>query len=757
LEHAREIEPTGDRIDDRDAYGLLSFAIYLALSVGFFGRALFGHFREVHIGYGGDPPAFMWSLTWWPHAIIHGLNPFFTNLIWAPEGLNLAWMPTIPLPSLVLAPVTLTAGPLVAFNVLSLLASPLAAWTAFLLCRRVSGSWWSALIGGYIFGFSAYMLGASLGRPHLTLVFLVPLAVLVFLRAISGETRPRTFIIELTAILVAQFLISIEVFATMTAVGAVAIFLAWSFSPPQIRSRIPKLLLPTACAFALAMLIVSPFLYFLFALPWPHGPIWSAEGYSSDVLNFLIPASTNQLGVIPLIGRLAAPFCRYGVDETGAYIGLPLLAVFAVYAWHHWREPTGKLLVDMFIIMAVLALGPLLHIRGAVYCELPFKVFRLLPLLDKTLPARFMMYAFLLLALMVSIWFASNRLGVAANLALASLVAVFALPNLSASYWTAPDNSPKFFTGAMAHRYLAPDENVLVLPFGVRGNGLLWQAQSGMNFRLAEGWTGNFRSWPIYDAFLNPTYLPGAGAQLASFMAHHSVRTVVIANQDRDAGYWTNLLASMNASEQRVGGVTICRLSEAALEPYVHVTAVQMRQRASSRLFDQLILAADRWLSGGNRPLALNPLAAERHGLLPVAWRTGKLTHERFIVDKVMWDAGDKYCCGVWLGELADGRVGVGLYSSYGALQPLIDRYGEFARQVYFPYPAKLAETRRTPPAADKLGLMVMEFDPNRVVDAAARIKDDAAPALNRTDFAAEAAGPRRSPASAARPPISGQ
>jgi hypothetical protein len=101
--------------------------------------------------------------------------------------------------------------------------------------------------------------------------FLVPLSALVFLRAISGDTRRRTFIIEMTAILVAQFLISLEIFATMTAVAAIALFLAWSFTPPDTRSRVAKLLLPIACAYAFAILILSPRL-------WPRLPDLFRQG-----------------------------------------------------------------------------------------------------------------------------------------------------------------------------------------------------------------------------------------------------------------------------------------------------------------------------------------------------------------------------------------------------------------------------------------------------------------------------------------------
>ena len=76
-----------------------AFTIYLALSLLFFGRALFGHFSAFHIGAGPDPGWAIWCLVWWPHAIVNGLNLFVTHAIWAPSGFNLTWQTSIPLAS----------------------------------------------------------------------------------------------------------------------------------------------------------------------------------------------------------------------------------------------------------------------------------------------------------------------------------------------------------------------------------------------------------------------------------------------------------------------------------------------------------------------------------------------------------------------------------------------------------------------------------------------------------------------------------
>ena len=60
----------------------------------------------------------IWLMKWWPYAIGHHLNPFFTNYVWAPVGFNFAWMTSIPLVALAAAPLTYTIGLIPTYNVL---------------------------------------------------------------------------------------------------------------------------------------------------------------------------------------------------------------------------------------------------------------------------------------------------------------------------------------------------------------------------------------------------------------------------------------------------------------------------------------------------------------------------------------------------------------------------------------------------------------------------------------------------------------
>ena len=135
-------------------------------------------------------------------------------------------------------------------------------------------------------------------------------------------------------------------------------------------------------------------------------------------------------------------------------------------------------------LIALASLGPWLHIAGNPTIALPWLVAMRLPLLDKALPARFMMFAFLDAGLITAIYLAGSphrtRKWILALLAVVSLT-----PNLPAGWWFSKLDTPRFFAEGAFRRYLARDEITLILPYGREGNSMLWQAQAGMYFRMA--------------------------------------------------------------------------------------------------------------------------------------------------------------------------------------------------------------------------------------------------------------------------------
>ncbi|MGH7815234.1 MAG: hypothetical protein ACREQI_14670 [Candidatus Binataceae bacterium] len=694
----------------RDPTGLTAFAIYLPISALIMGRTLIGHFHDSYIGINNnpflfkginaDPYGFMWFLAWWPLSITHRINPFFTRLLWHPIGLNLTWTTSIPLPSIILWPVTAACGPIAAYNSLILIAPPLAAWAAFLLCRHASQSWFAALLGGYIFGFSSSILGAELaGAPQISLVFLVPLACLTVAHVIEGAISARRLAISLAAILTAQFLISTEVFATLTMFGAAALFLGWFFAVPGMRRRIAGVLFPIACAYAVSAVVLSPFIYWSFALGWPHGEMWpqAAKLFSAGSLDFLAPSR------------------------------FPLLVIAIAYIARNWRTPLCKGLAAFLVIATVLSWGPRLHIAGQTYIDLPGKLITSLPLINKALPARFILYSVLCLAIMTTLWISSNRYGRGMNLTIATVLILLLLPDFSTA-WTSPVENSPFFTSGIFRKYLRRGENVLVLPFGSRAASMLWQAETGMYFQMAGGYTGppppEYTGWPIMFAFTAESYLPDTADQLGAFMRHHRVDAAVVANGDKNAGFWGSLLSQFSAPPAASGGVTVYRILPATLERYRGVTAFQMRQRADSAAIDSLVIGAARWLSAGYDPAQLTATGAVERNFLQADWCAGR--PENVVAGErnkaIGLDLTNHWFCGAWLGATHEGHVTVAIYGIYGELEPALTRLRGDASRIYFPYPRNLLAPGAATPPPNARGLMQIVFNREQLIAAAAKL-----------------------------------
>jgi len=203
---------------------LLIFSLYLAISLIYFGRGLPGHFGDYYVGRETDHGVHMWFFNWWRFSLSHGLNPFLTDWVWAPLGINLAWTTCVPLPSLISIPLQVTVGEPATYNIIAMLMLPLAAFSAFLLCRRVTGAFWPSVLGGYIFGFSPYLLGEALGHLVCIAVFPVPLIALIALKRLDEEISAARFAAIFATLLVIQLLCSVEVFATVTLVGGFSLF-----------------------------------------------------------------------------------------------------------------------------------------------------------------------------------------------------------------------------------------------------------------------------------------------------------------------------------------------------------------------------------------------------------------------------------------------------------------------------------------------------------------------------------------------------
>jgi hypothetical protein len=148
-----------------------------------------------------------------------------THILWALSGINLTWTPNIPALAFLAWPLTAYRGPVASFNLLTTAAPSLGAFAGFLLCQTLTDKYFPSLVGGWLFGFSSYEIGQLRGALPLDFIAFIPaLAWLAVLRH-KDKLSGGSFVALVTALLTLQFGTSLEILATATLFGCVALAL----------------------------------------------------------------------------------------------------------------------------------------------------------------------------------------------------------------------------------------------------------------------------------------------------------------------------------------------------------------------------------------------------------------------------------------------------------------------------------------------------------------------------------------------------
>jgi hypothetical protein len=571
---------------------LVSLGLYLVLWVVLIGRsAVLDPAHTCACAGRGDPGLFLWALEWWPHAITHGIDPFWTSAIWNPAEIDIPATTSVPGLSLLTWPVTATAGSVVSFNLVSLLSPVLGAWFAYRLCRYVTGAWLPSLVGGYVFGFSSYELGQMLGHLHMIPVFLVPAVVHLVLLRMDERITVRRFVVLLAAAFALQVLISTEVLFAGLVFGFLALALAFWLVPARrgaIRDVVPPILL----AGGAAALALSPFLYEAFrglgpqpSLDWPA----NARLFSADPLNYLSPTPITWVRS-GFTDDLATNFnsadggIATTLSESGAYVGIPLLALSGWFLFRTRARPASRFALALALVIFVASLGAHLHVAEppsqaardySPKIPLPWVAVARLPAFDHLLPVRFAVFIFLIVGVVTAQALAlQERRGAWARWLVAGLGVVALLPTFGGSYWSGKATDTPFFADGTYKRYIKRDEILLPFPL-LSGDSMVWQADSDWRFRMASGYLSaeippDFYSDPVMSNLLSPT---GTGAiapaelplAIRDFLDRHQVDAVVFDSATR--GWWEGVLDRMRLHKSEIGGVVLYRLERRA--PYL--------------------------------------------------------------------------------------------------------------------------------------------------------------------------------------------
>ncbi|MGH9688574.1 MAG: hypothetical protein ACRD5K_15940 [Candidatus Acidiferrales bacterium] len=361
------------------------------------------------LGFPGDNFQHAWFLWHFAHAVLNGHNPFYTHLLFYPTRVNLTWSTTDPLAGFFALPLSIFAGPVVAYNFSLILQLALGAFCARLLCLRISQNEIAAFVGGIVFGFSPYLMAHALEHLSLVTAFPIPLFALALDWILSRDSPPwRTGIPLGLALLLAalahfNYAVICIVFATFCL--AIEIWGNYGSGAWRYLGRIWK---PLATGVATFLIGFSPFLWMTLGarseVPGPRG-VAHIEVMSADAFGFAIP-SWNHIFFGKLVRGLNPDLFRAGVEGT-VYIGAVALALAAIGFWKGKGGNRGwaTRAVILGIAFWFLSLGSRIHVLGrelhvpgpaALFFELPFAKF-------VSAPARFDVIVALCLAILCSL------------------------------------------------------------------------------------------------------------------------------------------------------------------------------------------------------------------------------------------------------------------------------------------------------------------------------------------------------------------
>ncbi|HEX6492316.1 MAG TPA: hypothetical protein VF112_02325, partial [Candidatus Dormibacteraeota bacterium] len=443
------------------------------------------------IGGHGDSEQSMWFLRWLPWAMTHGHDPLLTDHIGHPTGANLMWNSSQPLTALAAWPLTAAAGPVLAYNAMVTLALALSGWCAYLALRRIVPGRVGALAGGLLYGFSPYMVAHAVGHLDLVMAPIPPLLLLVLHELlVIRRLSPLAGGAALGLLATFQLFIAEELLASEAIVAAIALAVLALLHRERVREDARRLLIALAAGVAVFTVLADWALAVQFlGSGRVHGG-GAASGFGTDVLNLVVPGSPQWLDPHPA-QSLFARFPGNGSERTG-YLGIPLLALLALTVARHRRETAVRTAAITGVAVVVLALGTTLQVGGVhTHVPLPALVIAHLPVLDNLLPGRLMLYAFLAAAVLLAVAVddlrrAPSRTLGAVLLAASALALVPRMP-----FPTAPVSTPAFFTGTAVQQRIGEGDVVLVAPFSRRPlptDAMVWQALSGMRFRMPEGY-----------------------------------------------------------------------------------------------------------------------------------------------------------------------------------------------------------------------------------------------------------------------------
>ncbi|HEY3734240.1 MAG TPA: hypothetical protein VGL63_10025 [Streptosporangiaceae bacterium] len=363
---------------------------HLAVLAGYLGAGIL--FTWPRITYLGnhklpdtrDAGAYVWGFWWIARQVEHLSNPWFTHYLAAPVGVQLGFHALMPLPGVIMMPITAAFGPTVSYNLLSALMPGLLCYAMYRAARLWVRSEIAAIAGGAFFGLSSmlayqsfYLLNVAAGA------LFIPLALEA---AVRLRRRPAWGQGAILGIVVGASLLTDQEGFVLVLIVVVLALLPWLIfgSGQSLLDRVR----PVAVSALVTLLVASPQLIAMVQQVNaggtsidPHLLAVSYTSYGVGALGLFAPSP--RLASFGLT-KLGSQYYAHGIiyrqglhhhliptSEATPMFGLVLSVLALCGLILAWRRRNSWLLALLWLGSALLALGPVLWI-GTTHEYVPF-------------------------------------------------------------------------------------------------------------------------------------------------------------------------------------------------------------------------------------------------------------------------------------------------------------------------------------------------------------------------------------------------
>ncbi len=312
-----------------------------------------------------DSAEYVWDMWWLTRQLLHAGNPFTTHYMIAPVGTPLAYHALMPLIGVLMAPITMAAGPAFSANLLTVLLPGLLCYAMYRAARLwLPGA--GSYAAGIFFGLSSMMTWRSWYELNIAAgtVFL-PLTLEAAVRLRRNPAWWRAVV--LGVVLGLCLLVDSE--STILALIVLAVAVAtWIVRRPSFR-QLGLLALAAVAGGLVASLQIMAMLQQTAALA--VSPAELAHDYVT--YSVALPqmfAPSPRLATFGLTG-LSSIF-HHGIATEGVpTFGVTLTALAVLGVVISWRQRRTWLWLAGWLAVCVVTLGPVLYLGRRAYVPLP--------------------------------------------------------------------------------------------------------------------------------------------------------------------------------------------------------------------------------------------------------------------------------------------------------------------------------------------------------------------------------------------------